>query len=311
MKTFVYHDGALGDMLLSLPCLRRLKAQSHEVHLAGRGDVVRFLRDTGVVDAASSSHGALFASLYSAVDLRLRTFLSGFNRALVFSTEEHPASALAIGTVIPDTRTIRTIPPGGSQTQAAQYRFSQLEPDAPVSSHYKVLSVPPKEAKAAQSYLAEAGYRSGACLVAVHPGSGGRPKRWPLERFFGLIERLQSGSDAFVVVFTGEAEDGEIRQAVCRRARGRKNMLHADGLPLLSAAALLSHCGLYVGNDSGFSHLAGALGCPTIVLFGPTNPLVWKPLGPRVETVSTGVPGPMARISADEVIAKIRSMVPR
>ncbi|MGE5807539.1 MAG: hypothetical protein ACM32I_00255, partial [Nitrospirota bacterium] len=126
MKTLVYHDGALGDMLLSLPCLRRLKAQSHEVHLAGRGDVVRFLRDTGVVDAASSSDGALFASLYSAVDLRLRMFLSGFNRSFVFSTEEHPASALAIGTVIPDTRTIRTIPPNGSQTHAAQYRLSQL-----------------------------------------------------------------------------------------------------------------------------------------------------------------------------------------
>lgn len=311
MKTFVYHDGALGDVLLSLPCLRRLKEHSREVHLAGRGDVVRFLRDAGVVDAVSSSDGALFASLYSEVDLRLMTFLSGFNRAFVFSTEEHPASALAIGTVIPDTRTIRTLPPGGgSQTHAAQYRLSQLEPDVPVSAHYTVLSVSPEEAKAVHSLLVDAGYSPGAGLVAVHPGSGGRPKRWPLDRYFGLIESLQSGGNAFVVLFTGEAEDGEIRQAVCRCARGRKSMLHADGLPLLSAAALLSRCGLYVGNDSGFSHLAGALGCTTIVLFGPTNPLVWKPLGPRVEAVSTDVPGPMGRISADDVIAKIRSIVP-
>lgn len=310
MKTFVHHDGALGDMLLSLPCLQKIKAESCAVHLAGRGDVVRFFKDRGVVDAAASSDGALFASLYSAVDLRLRSFLSGFNRAFVFSTEEHPASAAAIGTVIPDTRTIRTIPPGGSQTHAAQYRLSQFEPNVPVSASYTVLRVLPEEAKAAQSLLVEAGYSPGAGLVAVHPGSGGRPKCWPLDRYFGLIERLRLRGDAFVVLFTGEAEDGEIRQEVSRRARGRKDMLHADGLPLLSAAALLSLCGLYVGNDAGFSHLAGTLGCPTIVLFGPTNPLVWKPLGPRVETVSTGVPGPMARISVDDVMAKIRSIVP-
>ena len=310
MMTFVYHDGALGDMLLSLPCLQMIKAGSRRVHLAGRGDVVRFLMDAGVVDGASSSDGALFASLYSAVDPRLRAFLSGFDSALVFTAEEYPASAAAIRTVIPDTRTIRTIPPGGSQTHAAQYRFSQFEPGALVSANNAVLSVPPEKAKAAESLLAEASYRPGTALIAVHPGSGGMPKCWLLERYFELIVRLQSGDDDFVVLFTGEAEDGEIRQAVRRYARGRKNMLHADGFPLMSAAALLSHCGLYVGNDSGFSHLAGALGRITIVLFGPTNWLIWKPLGPRVEVVAGDASGPMARISVDEVIAKIRLIVP-
>ena len=39
---------------------------------------------------------------------------------------------------------------------------------------------------------------------------------------------------------------------------------------------------LFVGNDSGPSHLAGIMGLPTIALFGPTDPAVWKPLGPRV-----------------------------
>jgi ADP-heptose:LPS heptosyltransferase len=309
MKTFVYHDGALGDTLLSLPCLKRLKACSGWVHVVGRGDVVRFLRDAGVVDAAASSDQALFASLHSAIDPRLRTFLSGFDRVCVFTAEEYPAAAAAIRAAIPHSRTIRTIPPDGSQMHAAQYRFSQLEPGALLSDGYAVLRVPPEKANAARSLLCKAGHSPGTGLIAVHPGSGGRLKCWPLERYFNLIERLQSVNDAFVILFTGDAEDGEPRKTVCRYARGRKNMLHAADLELMSAASLLSHCGLYIGNDSGFSHLAGILGCTAIVLFGPTDPLQWKPLGPRVEVVSTDSFGPMTQITVDDVIAKTESAI--
>jgi ADP-heptose:LPS heptosyltransferase len=49
--------------------------------------------------------------------------------------------------------------------------------------------------------------------------------------------------------------------------------------------ALLSRAGLFVGNDSGVSHLAAAYGAPTVALFGPTDPTVWSPVGPRVRTL--------------------------
>jgi ADP-heptose:LPS heptosyltransferase len=189
----------------------------------------------------------------------------------------------------------------------AQSRLSQLDPTALLSRELAILRVTPEKANAAQSLLQEAGFRPGARLIAVHPGSGGRLKCWPLDRYFELIERLQAEGDAFVVLFTGEAEEGGLRDEVRRFASSRKNVLHVAGLGLMSAAALLSHCGLYIGNDSGFSHLAGALGCSAIVLFGPTNPLVWKPLGPAVEVVSPSAPGPMTQITVEEVIAKIES----
>jgi ADP-heptose:LPS heptosyltransferase len=309
MWTLVYHDGAMGDMLLSLPCLEKLRAASGWVHLIGRRNVAQFLKDAGVVDAVTSSDQALIASLYSTIDRRLRTFLAQFDLAYVFTAKQDSAAAAAIGALIPHTLTIRTIPPDGSQMHAAQYRFSQIEPGGLLSSERIVLRVPPEKANEAQSLLRKAGYCFETRLIAVHPGSGSKLKCWPLQRYFELIERLQVANDAFVILFTGDAEDGELREEVDRYARGRKNTLHAADLELLSAASLLSHCGLYFGNDSGFSHLAGLLGCTTIVLFGSTDPLRWKPMGPRVTVVDADNAGPMTKITVDDVIANTESTV--
>jgi len=309
MKTFVYHNGALGDVLLSLPCLKRLKTGSGWVYVVGRGDVVRFLRDTGLADAAASSDQSVFASLHSAIDPRLRTFLCGFDRACVFTAQEHSTAAAAIRQAIPRSRTVGTIPPDGSRMHVAEYRFSQLVPGRQLSDGDAVLRLPSEKAGIARSLLREAGYSPGTGVIAVHPGSGGRLKCWPLERYFELIERLQPASDSFVILFTGYAEDGELRKAVSRYARGRKNIFHAADLELMSAASLLSQCGLYIGNDSGFSHLAGMLGCTAVVLFGPTDPLRWRPIGPRVEVVSTGIAAPMTQITVDEVSERIESII--
>jgi ADP-heptose:LPS heptosyltransferase len=113
--------------------------------------------------------------------------------------------------------------------------------------------------------------------VAIHPGSGSAAKCWPVERFARLMEML----DAPAVVFEGPAD-----VEVCRRLEhilsGRRGIAWARQLALEEAAGLLSACRLYVGNDSGLTHLAAALGVPTVTVFGPTDPQVWRPLGRRV-----------------------------
>jgi len=65
-------------------------------------------------------------------------------------------------------------------------------------------------------------------------------------------------------------------------------LLHDLPLPLL--AAILSRCRLYVGNDSGVTHLAAAVGVPTVAIFGPTDPDVWAPRGPGVRVVRAATP---------------------
>jgi heptosyltransferase-3 len=76
----------------------------------------------------------------------------------------------------------------------------------------------------------------------------------------------------------------------------------ARELPVRVLGAVLARAGLYVGNDSGVSHLAGAYGAPTIALFGPTDPALWSPVGPRVSVLRSPTET-MAALVLEDVIA--------
>jgi ADP-heptose:LPS heptosyltransferase len=119
--------------------------------------------------------------------------------------------------------------------------------------------------------------------VLLHPGSGSTAKNWPAERYADVIRMLHSPARLVV----GEA-DVAVASAV-EHAFGKSlpKLLHPD---LEELAARLAGCHAYVGNDSGVSHLAGLSGARTVVLFGPTSPSVWRPLGPSVQVRSFETP---------------------
>lgn len=115
----------------------------------------------------------------------------------------------------------------------------------------------------------------GRRAVALLPSSHAMPeKRWPAERFGTLgAALLGEGLRALVVVGPGE---GELGAEVAARAGGR---LVPVAWPLDEVASVLAACALAVGNDSGLTHLAAAAGCPTVALFGPTEPARTAPVG--------------------------------
>ena len=126
--------------------------------------------------------------------------------------------------------------------------------------------------------------------VIIQPGSGSPKKNWPLARFEELAVRL--------------AEQG-YRVRWCLGPAEEEWLRRPDALPALSLeelAGVLAGARLFVGNDSGISHLAAATGCPTVAIFGPTDPSVWKPAGPRAH-VLTGAPWP--DVSAVLAVAKV------
>ena len=112
-------------------------------------------------------------------------------------------------------------------------------------------------------------------FLAVHPGSGSPRKNWPAACFAALVHEL-TGDSPFLVV-QGPADEEAVAGLLVR-----PSAVVASGLPLRVLGALLSRAGLYVGNDSGVSHLAAASGAPTLALFGPTSSEMWAPVGPRV-----------------------------
>jgi ADP-heptose:LPS heptosyltransferase len=82
--------------------------------------------------------------------------------------------------------------------------------------------------------------------------------------------------------------------------------------PLARVAALFSLAQAAVGNDSGPTHLAAAVGCPTVAVFGPTDPAVWGPVGPSVRVVADrSGETPWANVTVDRVEAVLRTLVSR
>jgi ADP-heptose:LPS heptosyltransferase len=119
--------------------------------------------------------------------------------------------------------------------------------------------------------------------ILVHPGSGSVAKNWPAARFAATIAALRRP----VRLIVGEADE---RAASAVEAHLGQPLPRLHSPPLDELAARLAGCAAYLGNDSGVSHLAGLCGARTVVLFGPTSPTVWRPLGPRVHVLSFDTP---------------------
>jgi len=119
--------------------------------------------------------------------------------------------------------------------------------------------------------------------VAIHPGSGSTAKNWPDERWLELVARL----DGPFLLVLGEAERGRWSGPLLAvlRSAARAPLEVADSLALPDLAAALARCGLFLGHDSGISHLAAALGLPCVLLFGPTEPAMWAPPGAHVRVI--------------------------
>ena len=121
----------------------------------------------------------------------------------------------------------------------------------------------------------------GSKRVIVHPGSGSLEKCWPW--YEELSNRLQD-----VTMLIGPCES-EVRT---RHPR-------LEGLTLTAVAEEIRRSRVFIGNDSGITHLAAYWGCPTIALFGPTDPGIWGPVGRRVTILRKT---PLREISVDDII---------
>ena len=119
--------------------------------------------------------------------------------------------------------------------------------------------------------------------MVLHPGSGGDFKRWPAARFAALGERVPAELGYAVVVLVGPADE-TVNAELAAAWGGRAGVTLAINWPLRLVLALLSMAQAYVGNDSGITHLA-ARATPTLAIFGPTDPAIWAPLGPRVQVL--------------------------
>jgi heptosyltransferase-2 len=138
-------------------------------------------------------------------------------------------------------------------------------------------------------------------LIAIHPGSGSAKKNWPIERWRELGTQLLEGG-AELLIIGGEADEAQLATLT---AAWRGGAIHvARDLPLPQLAAVLERCTLFLGHDSGISHLAAAVGTRCVLLFGATDPAIWAPANPGVSVVEAPN-GDLALLDVNTVAAAV------
>jgi len=156
-----------------------------------------------------------------------------------------------------------------------------------------------------------------APLVLLHPPARYANKAWPLERFAALADWL--ADHGAVVAIIGHQSEMMIGQHIVNLTRSKpRNVMGQTGLRQL--AAVMKRSALFIGNDGGPMHMAAAVGCPVLGLFGPSDPHVWGPRGRKVSVIykglncekcfyhecSRGEEGCMRQISVEEVCRAAR-----
>jgi heptosyltransferase-2 len=293
-RLLVIRGGAIGDFVLTLPAIRMLRQTLPHCHLEVLG--YRHIAElalhggpapgTTYADAVRSiEYGPLAAFFARNGDLApdLCAYFAGFQQIVswlfdpdcIFAANLERAgvrNCLGVYEKITDQNHASAQLARGLERMA----IFLDDPSAPLFPDSTSQS-------AAAAWLADnAAAQDGRPLIAIHSGSGSEKKNWPAENWQRLGDRIASGG-ARLLFIGGEADDNALD--ALSRALSTHAPVIARNLPLPTLAAVLARCAGYFGHDTGISHIAAAVGTPSTLLFGPTDPAVWAPLGAHVRII--------------------------
>jgi heptosyltransferase-3 len=291
-RIVVFRPGALGDTIVAADAVAAIRARYPEstLELVGNAPAGALLRSTGLVDAVtpfdSLEVSRLFGRTPSVIprwqgaELVVRWLIEAEPIANAFRAAGAKAvvdGAPLLGALAHSSRADRASPassPGSKVTHISDFLVATLRP-AGIS--------PPRGEPALLKPEWRRPREDGATRVALlHPGSGSPSKNWPTDSVAALAARLRE-RDWSVRMLCGPADAAAISSA---RALMSPEYVPVDEPPdIAELADVLASADLYIGNDSGVSHLSARLGVPTVAVFGPTDPRVWAPRGPRVSVV--------------------------
>jgi heptosyltransferase III len=266
LRRLLIRPGAIGDCILAFPAMEFLRTDYTEVWVANA--VVPLVRFADHVRAIAAT-GLDLLGIGDKPAAPLVATLQRFDSIVSWYGENRPEFREAAMRVNPKWSFLRALPPDGSSLHATDFFAAQVGAAAGLSP---TISVPHFS-------------RHGSAVI--HPFSGSRKKNWPLERFQKLAARLDEP-----VKWAAGPEDvfpGAVR---------------FDDLGGL--ANWLAGARIYIGNDSGITHLAAAVGTPTVALFGPTDPEVWGPRGERVRCLREK---PIEELGVERVVDAVGEML--
>jgi heptosyltransferase III len=284
----IIRPGAIGDTLLTFPIIQALRAQFDDprITFVGNATVLPLAMALGLVEEVDDYGDLRWSELFSAEGIHtpeLGKQLQQTELAICWLRDpdgrvEHNLRLAGIKqAIIAPGR-----PPEGRRVHVVNYLaetvgVNQVRMDQVYHIHPHDTSLPPKRRNKSSSHEQ---------YIAIHPGSGGARKCWPAVSFVAVIELLwQHGYPILLLAGPADHERVSGIQRSLSSPPGPGMLEVLIDAPLVLVAEHLLQCSCYLGNDSGITHLAAMLGIPTIALFGPSDPAVWRPLGPDVEVI--------------------------
>jgi len=281
------HPGGLGDVLLAVPAIVRLRTRflNHQLVLCAEDQIARLLLSCRIIDAWTSVQGQICADLFAgdhSAAGQVQAWLENCDLAIAWTQDldgKLSESLKAVG-----VREVIVRSPFSTVIRATHQRDRFLEAinEAPSDDEGAVLlTVTENLLHLGRTCLDAAGISIGQSLGVIHPGSGSAHKCVAPETLATVVIALQI-SGATPVVLEGPAD----REPVERLLRSCVNPpIVLKGLDLLTVAGVLAQARLFVGQDSGVTHMAGLMGVRTVALFGPTDPARWAPRGAHLSVV--------------------------
>jgi heptosyltransferase-3 len=278
LRALIIRPSALGDTLLLAPALHNIGGKA-DLTLIGRKPGIDFLKPlaTRCIDYETGGWHALFLDQPNCEQLHLPEV----DRVISFLSDPSSTTKGNLESLMKETPifTFPPFPPEGETIHVASYLASCLknsglpvDPDAAL-----------EEARTNGLLQGEESSRPESMIV-LHPGSGSKKKNLGPEFWIDLINTRELALFEKRVLLLGPAEE-EHYHVFSNKLRGLdiEIVTSPHSATLLS---LLKATSLYIGHDSGITHLAALLGLPTLALFGNSNPLQWAPLGPDVTVIS-------------------------
>ena len=294
------HPGALGDVLLAVPALRALRATSSApLLLAAQPRVGALLEALGVVDGHVAFDTLGLDTLF-VDDADSRPRLPAVQRVFAWfgaldpvfrrRLKEHVAHAV--------------VAPSVGEGSACVWQHLLDTVGAPPGDWCAPIPMNESVRALGARALAATGFDGPPPFLFVHPGAGSAAKCWPAEGFARTIATVAARTRMNAFVHEGPA-DAAAADAL-RRHIGRGVAWVVE--PSLTAlAGALSRATVYLGNDSGVSHLAAALGIPSVILFAGAN-LRWRPWAMHASTRAVTM-SHVVDAEVDAVVADVRGLL--
>jgi heptosyltransferase-3 len=296
----ILQPGAIGDCILTIPLAKFMKDSLGlgAIDILGHTDYTGILSGRTCIDGIRSIDSMDLHRLFTpnkTFDLAdgdplinafsdyswIATFLgepdSDFEQNLIYTTNcSHSAEVI----------TLSMKPPKEFSRHLTDFYIQQfVEQSGLPLEHEKVksdealINATEADIKRGKEVLKEIDFNFDKKLIIIQPGSGGPTKCWHIDNFLAVAKELRS-KDNEVIFLLGPAELDRFSKTNIKKINGVANCL--SDLSLTQVLGVLSCADIFLGNDSGITHLAASLGNKTLAVFGPTKPAVYSPIGPAV-----------------------------